>query len=76
MQFAFVPTPTYLVNKCFENSALPNCLKKAVFIPLRKKEDLKVAENYRPISLLPIIGKLIEKLVQKNSKFSGKNQTT
>ena len=65
IQFAIVPTLTYLVNKCFENSLFPNCLKKAVMIPLYKKGDPKVAENYRPISLLPTIGKLIEKLVQK-----------
>ena len=65
IQFAIVPTLTYLVNKCFENSVFPNCLKEAVIIPLYRKGDPKVAENYRPISLLPTIGKLIEKLVQK-----------
>ena len=65
IQFAIVPTLTYLINKCFENSVFPNCLKKAVIIPQYKKGDPKVAENYRPISLLPTIGKLIEKLVPK-----------
>ena len=65
IQFAIVPTLTYLVNKCFENSVFPNCLKKDVIIPLYKKGDPKVAENYRPISLLPTIGKLIEKLLRK-----------
>ena len=81
IQFAIVPTLTYLVNKCFENSVLPNCLKKAVIIPLYKKGDPKVAENYRPISLLPTIGKRIEKLVQKRMlnflekfKLQNKNQ--
>ena len=65
IQFAIVPTLDYLVNKCFENSVFPNCLKKAVIIPLYNKGDPKVAENYRPISLLPTIGKLIEKLVRQ-----------
>ena len=77
IQFAIVPTLTYLVNKCFENSAFPNCLKKAVIIPLYKKRDPKVAENCRPISLLPTIGKLIKKLVQKRMLiFFGKIQTS
>ena len=51
---------------------------KAVIIPQYKKGDPKVAENYRPISLLPTIGKLIEKLVQKRMlekfKLLNKNQ--
>ena len=64
-QFAIVPTLTYLVKNCFENSYFPNCLKKAVIIPLYKKGDPKIDENCRLISLLPTIRKLIEKLVQK-----------
>ena len=65
IQFAIVPTLTYWVNKCFENSVFSNCLNKAVIIPLYKKGDPYVAENYRATSLLPTIGKLIEKLVPK-----------
>ena len=42
IQFTIVPTLTYLVNKCFENSVFPNCLKKAVIIPLQKKQILKL----------------------------------
>ena len=81
IQFAIIPTLTYLVNKCFENSVFPNCLKKAVNIPLYKKGDPKVAENYRPISLLPKKGKLIEKFVQKRmlnflEKFKLLNQNS
>ena len=64
IEFCIVLTLTYLV-KCFENSVFPNCLRKAVIIPLYKKEKPKIAENYRPMSLLPTIGNLIEKLVQK-----------
>ena len=68
VQFAIVPTLTYLVNKWFENSVFPNCLKKAVNIPLYKKLDPKVAEKYSPISLLPTIEKLIEKLVERRMR--------
>ena len=73
----YFPALTYLVNKCFDNSVFPNCLKKAVIIPLYSNGDPKVAENYRPTSLLPTIGKLIKKLINKKMQnFSGKTQTT
>ena len=60
IQFAIVPTLTYLVYKRFENSGFFNCLKKAVIFPLYKYRDPKVAE----------IGS------EKNAKFSGKIKTT
>ena len=56
IQFDIVPTLTYLVHKSFDHCVLPNCLTKEVIIPLFKKGDTKIAENYRPISTLPTIG--------------------
>ena len=34
-------------------------------IPILKKGNLKLAENYRPISLLPVFSKILQKLVYK-----------
>ena len=48
-----------------------NCLKKGIFpevwkcanaVPVNKKKEKKLKANYRPISLLPISGKVLEKL--------------
>ena len=33
-------------------------LKKANVVPVHKKEDKMLVQNYRPISLIPIFGKL------------------
>ena len=41
----------------------PDKLKIAKVIPLFKKGDKSIFSNYRPISLLPSISKLFEKVI-------------
>ena len=50
IEYAIVPTLTFLVNKCFEKGTFPKCLKKAVVIPIHKCGNAYEAQNYRPIS--------------------------
>ena len=54
---------TFLVNKCFEKGTFPTFLKKAVVIPIHKCGNASEAQNYMPISLLPTIGKILEKIL-------------
>ena len=44
---------------------MPLCYRKAVISPLLKKPNLDVNElkNYRPVSNLPFLSKIIEKAV-------------
>ena len=37
--------------------------KKTNIIPVHKKSDKQIIDNYRPVSLLPICGKMFEKLL-------------
>ena len=37
--------------------------KKSNIIAVHKKNDKQLVENYRPISLLPISGKIFEKII-------------
>ena len=37
--------------------------KKGNVVPIQKKYDKQCLKNYRPISLLPICGKIFEKLI-------------
>ena len=54
-----------LINLLFSEGTFPNLLKFANIIPLFKKGDNLDYNNYRPISIISNIGKLIEKIVHK-----------
>ena len=41
-------------------------IKKANVVPVHKKESKSLIKNYRPISLLPIQGKIFERLTYKD----------
>ena len=43
----------------------PNTLKTGQITPIYKKEDEEQLKNYRPISTLPIFGKIFGKLIYK-----------
>ncbi len=51
-----------LFNKCIAEHTFPGNFKIAQVIPLFKGGDKEDPNSYRPISLLPAIGKLFEKL--------------
>ena len=45
------------------NWFLPSNVEMANVLPIQKKESRQIETNYRPISLLPICGKIFEKLI-------------
>ena len=51
---------TFLVNQSFATGVFPEKLKLAKIIPVYKKNDKFLIENYRPISILPSISKVFE----------------
>ena len=46
----------------------PNTCKKSNIVPVHKKGDKQIVDNYGPVSLLPIFGKILERLIF-NSTF-------
>lgn len=54
-----------IVNKSIESGIFPEELKLAKVIPIYKAKDKDEFLNYRPISLLPSLSKVVEKLVHK-----------
>ena len=52
-----------IFNNSLNSGMFPSAWKKANIIPIHKKGDKMDVKNYRPISLLPICGKLFEKVI-------------
>ena len=60
-----LPVILKLINGSLESGVVPKCFKAAVIKPLLKKSNLdpNSMKNYRPVSNLPFISKLLERVV-------------
>ena len=56
---------THIFNLSLSSGIFPHSLKIAKVTPIFKKDDPSQISNYRPISILPSISKILEKLVYK-----------
>ena len=56
---------THIINVSFASAIFPEDWKKARLTPIFKAGKLTSVENYRPISILPIISKIAERIVHK-----------
>ena len=54
---------TILFQNSPKSSCYPVIWKKSNIIPVHKKNDTQLVKNYRPMSLLPIFGKIFEKII-------------
>ena len=54
---------TILFEYSLKHSCYPDIWKRSNIIPVHKKNDKQLVTNYRPISLLPIFGKIFEKIL-------------
>ena len=52
-----------IFQACINSGKFPDCWKYANVQPIHKKENRQIKSNYRPISLLPICDKILEKVV-------------
>ena len=53
-----------LFNKCLKESCFPDCWKVSSVVPVFKNVgERSTAKNYRPVSLLPVVSKVFETLV-------------
>lgn len=52
-----------LFNHCLSNATWPEMWKGSSVVPLHKKNAKTEAKNYRPVSLLPVLSKVLETVV-------------
>ncbi|KAK6191023.1 hypothetical protein SNE40_002773 [Patella caerulea] len=64
------PVLTHIVNTSLSSGTFPDALKEALVFPLIKKSTLdnNVFKNYRPVSNLSFLSKLVEKVVSVRFK--------
>ena len=71
---ALAPPTMHLVNLSIKNSIVPKAWKLASVFTAGDKSDIN---NYRPISIFPIISKIIEKwVIQQIIEFLSNSQTS
>lgn len=70
----FISAPlSYILNLSFLEGCFPKKLKIAVVKPLFKKGDDKDINNYRPITIIPILSKVFERVIYNRlNKFIDK----
>ena len=62
-----IARPLFIIFKnCIAKGHFPKMWKMANVIPVYKKNEKKLISNYRPVSLLPIFGKIFEKMIYNN----------
>lgn len=54
---------TFIVNTILITGEFPEKLKIAKIIPIFKSGDTEDSSNYRPIALLPVLAKIVEKVI-------------
>ena len=54
---------TLILNQCLTNGIFPDKLKIAKVVPIHKSDNETMFNNYRPISILPTLSKVFEKVI-------------
>ena len=79
-----LPIITRIINQSFSSAQFPKSLKLAAVVPILKKANLiaEILKNFRPISNLPYLSKVLEKVAanqfnthKETNKLREKNQS-
>ena len=57
------PVLTHIINLSIAQRKFPDTWKNSKIIPLYKKDEVMNPKNYRPIAIIPIVSKVMERVV-------------
>ena len=60
---AIAETLSIIFNNCINQSMFPDIWKRSNICPIHKKGDKQIINDCRPVSLLPICGKIFERII-------------
>ena len=70
---SIISTVSLIYKNCIDSGLFPNIWKKSNVAPVHKKGDKQVVDNFRLVSLLPIFGKILERLIFNSLEFLHEN---
>lgn len=60
---------TQIMNKSIDESVFPSVFKTAAIIPIHKSGSKNETNNFRPISILPVVSKILEKAIVEHKSI-------
>lgn len=60
-----LPVITHIINSCIIDNTFPSCWKEAIVIPIAKVREPTEFKDLRPVSILPALSKVLEKIVDR-----------
>ena len=58
-----IPALTHIINLSITTKTFPTNWKRAKVVPLHKKDDVLNPKNYRPVAILPVFSKVLERVI-------------
>ena len=62
---ALAPSLTKIFNTCIDENYWPVEWKRGKWVPVYKKDNPRDVRNYRPVTVLSVVGKVFEQLLGK-----------
>ncbi|CAF4937409.1 unnamed protein product [Pieris macdunnoughi] len=63
------PIITHICNLAFNTGVFPDSFKTAIIKPIHKGGEKNRVDNFRPISILPVMSKILERLINNRLKI-------
>ena len=60
---AIVKPQSIIYKNCIDTDIFPDLWKKSNTVPVHKKGDKQLLQKHKTVSLLPILGKILEKIL-------------